>query len=300
MPLGAGSDDRPSEGAKRLAAQVEADGGQALAFYREPVGGHWQVFGLLPIERVLPTPYQRDLSAAHVKRLHEVIKKVGRFVDPVVVVSPEPGVYWTPNGHHRRTVLAKLKGRMVPAILIVEPEVAFQILALNTEKAHNLKEKSLEVIRMHRGLTEAQPGKGEQDFTFEFESAHLITLGLLYERNRRFAGGAFAPILRRVDGFLKGPFPAALAERERRAAKVRAVDEALERVVAQIKKRGIRHPFVKSFVLSRTTPLTRQRKTLPSFDSTFVKLLANLEVFDAAGVRFEDIQRTALAAAPSE
>jgi ParB family chromosome partitioning protein len=215
-----------------MMARVVEDGGQALAAYREPVGGHWQVFCLLPLEKVAPTPYQRDLSPAHVKRLHEAVKKIDRFVDPIVVVSPEPGVYWTPNGHHRLKVLQKLKADTCPAILIPEPEVAFQILALNTEKAHNLKEKSLEVIRMYRALAEAEPRRGEEDYAFQFEAAHLITLGLLYETNKRFAGGAFAPLLRRVDGFLPGTFGKALPQREARAEKVRDVDVALAAVVA--------------------------------------------------------------------
>ena len=281
-----------------LAAQVEEDGGRALAVYREPVGGHWQIFALLPRERVLPTPYQRDLSPAHAKRLLGAVKKLDRFVDPIVVVSPGPGVYWTPNGHHRLSVLEKLKADTVPAILIPEPDVAFQILALNTEKAHNLKEKSLEVIRMYRGLLESEPRKGEEDYVFQFEAAHLVTLGLLYETNRRFAGGAFAPILRRVDTFLPGSFPKTLREREARAARVREADEALGEVVAQIKKRGIRHPFVKNYVLARTTPLTRARKALPGFDQTFTKLLTAIQGFDVAKVRYEDVQRTALMAAP--
>jgi ParB family transcriptional regulator, chromosome partitioning protein len=291
--------ERAPKAAADLAAQVEADGGQALAIYREPVGGRWQIFALLPRERVSPTPYQRDLSPAHAKRLLEAVKKLDRFVDPIVVVSPEPGVYWTPNGHHRLSVLGKLKAELVPAILIPEAEVAFQILALNTEKAHNLKEKSLEVIRMYRGLVESEPRRGEEDYAFQFEAAHLVTLGLLYETNRRFAGGAFAPILRRVDSFLSGSFPKTLPQREARAARVREADEALGEVVAQIKKRGIRHPFVKNYVLARTTPLTRARKTLPGFDQTFARLVASIQEFDVAKVRYEDVQRTALLSAPA-
>jgi ParB family chromosome partitioning protein len=188
---------------------------------------------------------------------------------------------------------------MIPAILVPEPEVAFQILALNTEKAHNLKEKALEVIRMYRGLVEEQPHSSEEDYAFQFESAHFITLGLLYEENKRFAGGAFAPILRRVDKFLKGGFPRSYKEREARAELVREVDLALAQVVAKLKKRGISHPYVKSFVLARTTPLTRQRKTLPGFEQTWKKLAQNLEAFDVAKVRYEDIQRSAIMAAPA-
>jgi len=293
------SGEAPPRDAAALLEQVEKDGGHVLAVYKDPVGEHWQAFALLPLDKVEPTPYQRDLSPTHAKRLTEVVKKLDRFVDPIVAVSPRPGVYWTPNGHHRLTALSKLKAEWVPAILIAEPEVAYLILALNTEKAHNLKEKSLEVIRMYRGLAEEQPKSGEEDFAFQFEAPHFITLGLLYEQNRRFAGGAFAPILKRVDKFLKGRLVETLGAREERAEKVRAVDEALAKVVAALKKRRINHPYVKPFVLARTTPLTRQRKTLPSFDQTFTKLLANIEAFDVDKVRYEDVQRSATFGAPA-
>jgi ParB family chromosome partitioning protein len=289
----------PPKPVASLLEQVDKDGGRVLAVYREPVGGNWQAFCLLPSDKVAATPYQRDLSPTHAKRLTEVVKKIGRFVDPIVVVSPEPGVYWTPNGHHRLTALQKLKADWVPAIVVPEAEVAFQILALNTEKAHNLKEKSLEVIRMYRGLAEAQPKTGEEDWAFQFEAPHFITLGILYEENKRFAGGAFAPILKRVDKFLKGKLPQTLEERGERAAKVKAADEALGKAVAALKKRGINHPYVKNYLLARTTPLTRARKTLPSFDQTFSKLVAAIEAFDVSKVRYEDVQRASTFAAPA-
>jgi ParB family chromosome partitioning protein len=234
-----------------------------------------------------------------VKRLTEAVKRIDRFVDPILVISPEPGVYWTPNGNHRRTALDKLKADYVPAILVAEPEVAFQVLPLNTEKAHNLKEKSFEVIRMYRGLVEQQPSSSEEDWALQFESPHFITLGLLYEQNKRFAGGAFAPILRRVDKFLKGSLRRGLDDRTERAELVRTADEVLGQVVAKVKKRGINHPYVKNYLLARTTPLTRARKTLPSFETTFKKLRENLEDFDVAKVRYDEIQRSAIMLAPA-
>jgi ParB family chromosome partitioning protein len=299
-PFGQYPDDKtPPKAVVALLEQVETDGGRVLAVYREPVGGNWQAFCLLPLGRVAPTPYQRDLSPTHAKRLTEVVKKIERFVDPIVVVSPEPGVYWTPNGHHRRTALEKLKAKLIPVILVAEPEVAYQILALNTEKAHNLKEKSLEVIRMYRGLAGERPGTSEKDWAFQFEAPHYITLGLLYEENKRFAGGAFAPILKRVDSFLPGRLPSTLDRRRERAAKVKAADEALLGVVAALKKRGINHPYVKNYVLARTSPLTRARKSLPSFDQTFDKLAAKITVFDVGKVKYEDIQRASTFSAPA-
>ena len=285
----------PPPAVAQLAGDVEADGGAVLALYREPVGHAWQIFALLPLAQVQPTPYQRDLSATHAKRLREVIKKLDRFIDPVVVIRHGPGEYWTPNGNHRRDALQKLKAKHIPVILIPEPEVAFQILALNTEKAHNLKEKSLEVIRMFRGLMEDGTRKAEEDFAFQFEEPHFVTLGLLYEKFPRFSGSVHAPILRRVDTFLKHELTKAYQERQRRADLVERADGLLGQVVARLKKRGIVHPYVKNFVMARVNPLTRARKTLPSFDQTWDKVQASLEQFDVDAVRTEDIARAAVA-----
>src|SRR5256712_2114282 len=120
----------------------------------------------------------------------------------------------------------------------------FEVLPLNVEKAHNLKEKSFEVIRMYRALVRDEPETTEEAWAAQFESAHFITLGLLYEENKRFAGGAFAPILRRVDKFLKLTLPKGLAERQERADLVREADAALGEGVAKLKKRGIKHPYL--------------------------------------------------------
>ncbi len=284
--------------ARRLAEQVESDGGHMMALYQEPVGGFWQIFALLPSDQVDAVPYQRNLSPTHLKRLTEVIKKLDRFVDPIVVVSPGPGSYLTPNGNHRRAALAKLKAKLVPAILLVEPEVAHCLLALNTEKSPNLKDRSLEVIRLYRCLAEETPRSSEEDLAFQFESPHFITLGLLYEANARFAGGAFAPILKRVDKYLKGTLRANLPEREERAEMVREADVLLADVVKKLKARGINHPYVKNFVLARTTPLTRARKTIPAFTVAFRRLRENLEAFDPKTVRYDEVARSAIFAAP--
>jgi ParB family chromosome partitioning protein len=292
-------DAEPPRAVVDLAEQVTRDEGHVLGLYQEPLKDAWQLFVLLPLAVVKPTPYQRDLSKPHVLRLVEVMKKLGRFVDPIVAVSSGPGSYWTPNGNHRREALTKLKGEMIPAILVPDAQVAFQILALNTEKAHNVKEKALEVIRMYRGLMEEDGRATEEDYAFQFEAAYLVTLGLLYEGKPRFAGGAFAPILRRVDKFLKQPLARAYTERERRAGMVQAADDALTDVVAKLKKRGISHPYVRNYILARTTPLTRTRKTLPSFEQTFERLRENLEKFDPAKVRYEEIARVAVFAAPA-
>jgi ParB family chromosome partitioning protein len=190
--------------------------------------------------------------------------------------------------------LLKLKATHIPVILIADPEVAFHILALNTEKAHNLKEKSLEVIRMFRGLREASPHRREEEFAFQFEEAYYVTLGILYEKYPRFSGSVHAPILRRVDTFLALRFAEADGERRERAERVEAADQRLGEVVARLKRRGIAHPYVKNFVMARVNPLTRARKTLPSFSQAWEMVQARLEHFDVDKIKTEDIARAAM------
>src|SRR5687768_6357765 len=148
-----------NDGARGLAATVQKDGGAALGVYSDPFGGTSVLLVALPIDLVEPTPYQRDPSETHVKRLMTVIEKVGRFLDPLVIVRNDEG-YWTPNGNHRLQAMRKLGARTITGLLVPESDVAFKILALNTEKAHNVKEKSLETIRMARAL--AKRGEGRE------------------------------------------------------------------------------------------------------------------------------------------
>ena len=164
-----------SDEVRELATQVEADAGVVLGSYRDPFGGASVLLVALPIDRVEPTPYQRDPSDAHVKRLMTVIEKVGRFLDPVVLIRQDDG-YWTPNGNHRLQAMRKLGAKSIVGLLVPEPAVAFKILALKTEKAHNVKEKSLETIRMARALAERRTAR-EGDYAFEFEQAPYLTLG---------------------------------------------------------------------------------------------------------------------------
>ena len=90
----------------QLAEQVERDGGHTLAVYQEPVGEHWQIFCLLPLSKVEPTPYQRDLSPTHMKRLLTAVKKLDRFIDPIVVMSAKPipmALPWDAGARSRAT-----------------------------------------------------------------------------------------------------------------------------------------------------------------------------------------------------
>src|SRR5262245_24799535 len=227
-----------------LTGAIESDGGAVLTRYRDPVGGKPLLLVSLPIDRVEPTPYQRDPSDPHVKRLMGVIEKIGMFLDPIIVVHQDDG-YWTPNGNHRLQALKKLGHRAVTALLVPDADVAFKILALNTEKAHNLREKSLETIRMARALAGTSDA-AEDSFSFEFEQPSFLTLGVGYEARPRLSGGAYQSILRRTDAFLDIPMAKALKERERRGKRVLQLDDAVTAVVEKLKKKGLTSPYLRS------------------------------------------------------
>jgi ParB family transcriptional regulator, chromosome partitioning protein len=289
---------KPPGALDKLAEAIEADGGAALAAYQEPIGRHWHLFALLPIAIVKPTPFQRDLSPAHMKRLTEVMKRLDRYTEPIVAVRVD-GEYWTPNGNHRRAAADKVGAKTIPAIVIPEPEVAYQILALNTEKTHNLRDKALEVIRMYRGRLEERPEAIEKDFAFEFERPHFITLGILYDKNPRFSGGAYSPILSRVDNFLSKPMSEAIEERAQRAEQLVRADELVNDLVARGKKRGLVHPYLKNFIVARCNPLTRTRKNIPTYRTALSGLCKALGEFDLARINFAQVRSAAQIAAAS-
>jgi ParB family chromosome partitioning protein len=284
------STDRPAA-IDALAERIEGDGGSVLAAYRDPLGGNWQVLAGLPIDAVDPTPYQRDLSEAHLERLSKAIDKLDRYLDPIVAVPADDGKYWTPNGHHRLGAMRLLGAKSIVALVVPEPEVAHRILLLNTEKAHNLRERSLEVVRLAEALATLDD-RPEKDFAAEFEEAALVTLGLCYQQNGRFAGGAYHNVLKRCDKFLSARLPRALETRRERAAKVMELNDAVNEAVASLKARGMESPYLRAFVVARVNPLRFQRKAVADFDETIDKMIGSAKRFDAGKIRADQVARS--------
>jgi ParB family chromosome partitioning protein len=284
--------DTPPAEIEGLSQAIRESGGGVVGSYRDPVGGHWHLVASLPIEKVEPTPFQRDISKTHVERLGDVIGRMGRFLDPIIAVRTAEGAFWTPNGHHRLSAMRKLGARSILAVVVPELSVAYQILAMNTEKGHNLREKSLEVTRMARSLAELDP-RPEQDFALEFEEPDYLTLGLAYEKRGRLSGGAYHPVLRRVEAFLDSPLPEALQIREGRAEKLLALDDRVATAVAALKERGFTSPYLKAFVVARLNPLRFRRGAAMSADEALDAMMAAAAKFDAQKVKVGD-----LAAAP--
>ena len=284
-----------------LARTVTREGGLIVGQYKDPLGGFPLVIAVLPIGKIEPTPFQRDLSDTHHKRLAEVIQKTGRFLDPVVAITaPEAqGGFWTPNGRHRLEAMRRLGARAITALIVPTREVAWQILALNTEKAHNLKERSLEVVRIYRGLLEEDGARAESGFAFYLEDPALVTLGVCYEQSPRFAGGAYHPILRRVEQFSDAPIREVIAVHERLAKITLELEDKVAEAVAKLRQRGLVSPYLRSFVVARINPLRWIQGELPPAEKLLITMRDRAAKFNIDKVRQEDLARVS-GGAPDE
>lgn len=273
-----------------LADAVRADGGAVIGAYREPLGGHALLLVSLPVALVKPTPFQRDVSDAHVRKLTHAMDKTRRFLDPVIAVRGKDG-YETPNGNHRLTALRELGAKAIVALLVPERAVAYQILALNIEKAHNLRERALEVVRMYRDLAtfSEQP---ETEYQLEFEEPALVTLGFAYAERPRLSGGAYSPPLKKVDTWIELPLAQAAKERERRAALVLALDDAVSAAVERLKAQGLTSPYLKAFVVARVNPLRFIKGAPPPFDELLATMTERAAGMDPGKIRPEDLARS--------
>jgi len=270
-------------------SRIEKEGGAVLAAYQDPLGRNPLLLAVLPLAAVEPTPFQRDVSDMHHKRLADVIDKTGLFLDPIIAITaPEKG-FWTPNGGHRLAAMRRLGAKSLAALVVPRREIAWQILALNTEKAHNLKEKSLEVIRIYRGLLEEDGARPEKQFAFYLEEASFVTLGLCYEKVPRFSGGAYNSIVRRLSAFLDSNLSSAVKIRQKHAEQVLDLDERVADVVAKLKSKGFLSPYLKAFVVARINPLRWIQGEPPPLEEVLKTMRERAARFNVDKVKQADI-----------
>jgi ParB family chromosome partitioning protein len=281
--------EKPEGSAAEAADAVEKAGGYVVGVYKEPLGGHQMLLSILPINAIEPTPFQRDLSDAHHKRLADVINKTGRFLDPIIAVVAPRGGFWTPNGRHRLEAMRRLGAKAITTLIVAEPEVAWQILALNTEKAHNLKERSLEVIRIYRGLLDEDGSRAESQFAFYLDEAALVTLGVCYERVPRFGGGAYHSILRRLEILTDEPLRVAVKSHEKHATMVLDLEEKVAAAVKKLKERGLVSPYLRSFVVARINPLRWIKGEFPGLEDVLKTMRERAAKFNVEKIRPQDL-----------
>ena len=250
-----------------LVTLVREAGGAPIGAYHEPLGGRALLLASLPLAAVQPTPFQRDLSPTHTKRLAAKIDETAAFLDPLIVVRGEDGRLWTPNGRHRLAAAKVLGLKQITGLISPDESLAYRILALNTEKAHNLKDRSLEVIRMARNLAKRRGSERESGFSAEFEAPELLTLGIVYERSPRFAGGAYSAFLKKVDRFSERTLETSLAQRADFAARLTEIDARVKKIIAGLQARGFKSPYLRNYVVARINPVrfhkTKKGDTAP-------------------------------------
>lgn len=280
-----------SDSTKPLEASIVADGGAVIGSYKDPLGGYPVILAALPIDKVKPTDYQRDRSETHTKKLANAMERVGRYLDPVIALRHADGLYYSPNGNHRLGAMTLLGAKTIVALVVPDADVEFKILALNTEKAHNLKERSLEVIRMYRGLVGARGKEKETEFIPMFEEPHFATFGIVYEKRPRFSAGAYSPVVKRLEGFFEEPIQDALKEREKRADLLMTWDDEVVKVVEALKAKGLQSPYLKNYVVARVNFLRFKKDGDFDFEETLGKLIAATKKIDAGKVEKEDIAK---------
>ena len=107
-------------------------------------------------------------------------------------------------------------------------------------------------------------------------------------------------MLRRIDEFLEEPMSKALRERERRAAKVLKLDDAVTKVVAALKSRGLTSPYLKPFVVARVNPIRFSKSTQFDFDEVIDKMTASVGRFNVDRVKQEDVAKIGGAPPPED
>lgn len=159
---------------------------------------------------------------------------------------------------------------------------------------------------MARSLAEREPRATEVSHAAEFESAELLTLGILYEQSGRFAGGAYSAFLKKVDRFSERTLPVSLREREGWAARLQDIDAQVARLVAALQKRGFKSPYLRNYVVARINPVrfhkAKKGQTAPPMPlaAALTRMAAAARSFKLESVSNQDLAWVAVGASASE
>jgi ParB family transcriptional regulator, chromosome partitioning protein len=218
--------------------------------------------------------HQRKARPAHLKALTASMERIG-FLTPLVAIERD-GRYVIIDGQHRLQAGRELGIKDFP-VLVVPAGLTRRMMSLNVEQPLNIRERCVIALSIYREMLEETPRRAEDngEVVDAIEAAHLVTLGLAYERSGRLAGSAFEGILKKCDGFLDSPLADAYEVRQGRAEKVLEAAKAVKAVEEALKARGAWHSMARYQIISYANPTKRARKA-SDFDKTFSKFLATL------------------------
>ncbi len=159
---------------------------------------------------------------------------------------------------------------------------------------------------MARSLAKRQSQARESQFTAEFEAPELLTLGIVYEKSSRFAGGAYSSFLKKLDRFGDRSLPVTLREREGFAARLLEIDAQVKRVIAALQAKGFKSPYLRNYVVARINPVrfhkVKKGDTKPPMPlaQALTRMAAAAKSFNVGSVSNADLAWVAVGAGAQE
>jgi ParB family chromosome partitioning protein len=114
-------------------------------------------------------------------------------------------------------------------------------------------------------------------------------MGLCYEKNGKFAGGAYNPIVRRLEKFSEEPLTKAMKEHERHAGLLMELDERVGAAIQKLKARGFVSPYLRAFVVARINPLRWLQGEPPPLEDVLRQMRERAGKFNTDKVKQEDL-----------
>jgi ParB family chromosome partitioning protein len=145
------------------------------------------------------------------------------------------------------------------------------------------------VIRIYRGLVDEDARRPESQFAFYLDEAALVTLGVCYERAPRFGGGAYHPILRRLENFTGELLRDAVKDHEKRAALVLDLEDKVAAAVKKLKDRGLVSLYLRSFVVARINPLRWIKNEPPPLEDVLKTMRERASKFNVEKIKPQDL-----------
>ncbi len=149
-----------------------------------------------------------------------------------------------------------------------------------------------EVARSDPHLSRADrrgPKRAESGFSFYLEEASFVTLGICYEKNGKFAGGAYNSIVRRLEKFSDEPIGKALKAHEKHAEMLMELDARVAEVVTKLKAKGFVSPYLRAFVVARINPLRWIQGDPPPLEEVLKTMRERAAKFNTEKIKQEDL-----------
>ena len=126
-----------------------------------------------------------------------VIPKVGRFLDPVIAV-PDGDTFISPNGMHRLSALGAARredGRRAR-----DARARDRVPHPRAQHREGAQPQGQGARGHPHGARDRRrrTTRSETDVAFELEQPSLVTIGVCYEKNPRFSGGAYNSVVTQV------------------------------------------------------------------------------------------------------